>query len=446
MRLWACCRLHVLGVALAVCLAIGFTIQILGIPFQKRLPPRTEQVGRLFPWSALDRVAQPAARTCQPKLHLVFLKTHKTGSSTILNILHRLGERRNLTFALPTKYQFSYPNLFHSRRVKGYREAARQKYDILCHHMRFYLPEVKKVMPDDAFFFSILRNPVTMAESSFTYYKSVSSAFKKAPSLDAFINDPQMYYVPTEKSNHYARNLLWFDFGFDNNAPFSPAYAGAVVAAVDRAFQLILLTEHFDESLVLLKEALCWDLDEVVAFKLNFRSEESVRTLSLPEVAKLRAWNALDWYLYDHFNRTFWQKVDQFGRERMAEEVRLLQARRGHLMAECLNEGRPVEASHIRDESIKPLQFGQAKIFGWVLKRGLPPASRDMCIRMVTPELQYKDLLDAKQFPSLNVSDVPDIDRRALTNRSMLLMTDNKEVRDPALQQAFQAKDIMVVR
>lgn len=37
---------------------------------------------------------------------------------------------------------------------------------------------------------------------------------------------------------------------------------------------LVLIMEYFDESLVLLKRELCWDLDDVVYFKLNQRSQE----------------------------------------------------------------------------------------------------------------------------------------------------------------------------
>ena len=37
---------------------------------------------------------------------------------------------------------------------------------------------------------------------------------------------------------------------------------------------LVLITEYFDESLVLLKRELCWELDDVVYFKLNQRSKE----------------------------------------------------------------------------------------------------------------------------------------------------------------------------
>lgn len=44
---------------------------------------------------------------------IVFLKTHKTGGSTVQNILFRLGEREKATFAFPYyTYQFSYPERY----------------------------------------------------------------------------------------------------------------------------------------------------------------------------------------------------------------------------------------------------------------------------------------------------------------------------------------------
>ena len=40
--------------------------------------------------------------------------------------------------------------------------------------------QVEKVMPVDTFYFSIMRDPVALAESSYAYYKAVAPAFKKA--------------------------------------------------------------------------------------------------------------------------------------------------------------------------------------------------------------------------------------------------------------------------
>ncbi|XP_053121405.1 galactose-3-O-sulfotransferase 4 [Hemicordylus capensis] len=398
-----CCRLQVLWTALAVSVAIGFTIQLLGVSLQKRAslsrllptpwapPAEVQQVGEA------ERPPRPAL-LCQPRQHLVFLKTHKTGSSTIVNLLHRFGETRGLRFALPARYQFSYPNLFQARRVKGWHPRGRP-FDILCHHMRFNLLEVQKVMHPNSFYFSIVRDPVSLAESAFSYYQGVAPAFRRAGSLPEFLASPQRFFRPGERGNHYARNLLWFDFGLDLPRGPSPAPVKAALLGLQRTFHLVLLTEHMDESLVLLRSALCWSLDDVVAFRHNLRSPEAVRALQPGDAARLRAWNSLDWHLYVHFNRTFWARVEHFGRARMAQEVAALQKRRVELEQHCLQGGGPLEPGHIADERIRPFQFGQVPILGYALRPSLAPGDQALCQRMVTPELQYKDLLDAQQFP-----------------------------------------------
>ncbi|XP_063305739.1 galactose-3-O-sulfotransferase 4 [Pelobates fuscus] len=388
MRLLHLCRVHVLGLGVVGLMAVGLTIQLLGIHFLRKSPQNP---------SVLRPVSSTPSQTCLPKRHIVFLKTHKTAGSTILNILHRYGDRNGLIFAMPFKYQFSYPNLFHSRRVKGYSTPNRPSYDILCHHMRFNLPEVRKVMPSDSVYFTILRDPATMAESSFSYYRSVSSAFKKSPSFKAFIANPSKYYQPGERSNHYARNLLWFDLGFNPDASFTETLARAGARAVEGIFNLVLFAEHFDESMILLKEELCWELDDVVSFKLNIRA--AAKPLEHREIEKLRAWNSLDWYLYTYFNHTFWEKVKNFGTTRMDKEVKRLRERRQELAELCLASSEPVKAEDIKDDSIKPFQFGQDKIMGWAIRKDLRYNTRTRCLQMVTPELQYKDLLDTRQFP-----------------------------------------------
>ncbi|XP_075060985.1 galactose-3-O-sulfotransferase 2-like [Mixophyes fleayi] len=327
----------------------------------------------------------------------MFLKTHKTAGSTILNLLHRYGDRNRLNFALPFRHQFKYPNLFHSRSVKGFIASTRQQYDILCHHMRFHLPEVQKVMPSDSFYFTIIRDPAKMAESAFSYYRFVSSAFKRARQFKAFVSNPSRYYHQRARSNQFARNLLSFDLGYNPDAPFTEALAKAQVREVEKTFNLVLLTENFDESMILLKEELCWELDDVVTFKLNMRGASV--PLEQRDVDQLRAWNALDWYLYSHFNRTFWEKVESFGKVKMDNEVRKLRERRQQLSELCLERLVPVGAEDIKEELLKPYQAGQEKILGWAVRKNLPPYVRTDCVKMVTPELQYMELLDARQFP-----------------------------------------------
>ncbi|XP_060029371.1 galactose-3-O-sulfotransferase 4 isoform X2 [Erinaceus europaeus] len=433
LRLWGP---RSLGVALGVFMTIGFALQLCGGPFQRRLPG----LQLLQPWTSSP---QPASLSCPPRQHLVFLKTHKSGSSSVLNLLHRYGDRHGLRFALPARYQFGYPRPFQASRVKGYHpqdEGTPSSFHILCHHMRFNLKEVLRVMPSDSFFFSIVRDPAAMARSAFSYYRSTSPAFRKAPSLAAFLANPRAFYQPGARGDHYARNLLWFDFGLpippemrpqrgnlqppnppytpDPNALFQPAPTMAQghgqtsspasvsssfmqwsLAWLDSVFDLVLVSEYFDESLVLLADALCWELDDVVGFMHNAQAWGQPAEEDGQLAARARAWNSLDWTLYLHFNRSLWARAKQYGRGRLESAVAELRARREALAKHCLVGGKALDPQYITDRRFRPFQFGSGKVLGYVLRSGLSSQAQEECELLATPELQYKDKLDAKQFP-----------------------------------------------
>ncbi|KAM9359101.1 uncharacterized protein gal3st2 [Symphorus nematophorus] len=345
--------------------------------------------------------------TCHPKSHIVFLKTHKTASSTILNILYRYGESRNLTFALPLNKhsQLFYPFFFASHFVEGVNSRSVSKFHIMCNHMRFRKSEVAKVMPADSFYFSILRHPVSMMESIFIYYKSIP-AFHKTHSLDDFLDNSWRSYNSSVTNNHYAHNIMAFDFGFDNNVAFDAEdleeRASMAIAAIERDFHLILISEYFDESMILLKHALCWSLEDVVSFKLNSRSERTRHTLSPNTAEKIKRWNALDWRIYLHFNNTFWHKVDTLvGQEQMKREVSQLRELQAMLANTCLKDGGAVDPSQIKDAGLKPFQYGAAIIQGYNLNTHIDRQTKTKCQRFITPELQYTDRLYTQQFPEL---------------------------------------------
>lgn len=267
------------------------------------------------------------------------------------------------------------------------------------------MSQVTKVMPVDSFYFSILRHPVAMMESIFIYYKSIP-AFRKTHSLDDFLDNSSWNYNASASNNHYAHNILSFDFGFDNNvragAEDLEERASVAIAAIERDFHLILISEYFDESMVLLKHALCWSLDDVVSFKLNSRSERTRHPL-LPDTAeKIKRWNALDWRIYLNFNTTFWHKVDSLvGREQMKREVSQLRELQAKLANTCLKDGGAVDPSLIKDAELKPFQYGAAVIQGYNLNPHIDSQIRTKCQRLITPELQYTDHLYTQQFPEL---------------------------------------------
>ncbi|XP_074860687.1 galactose-3-O-sulfotransferase 2-like [Carettochelys insculpta] len=338
----------------------------------------------------------------QPQTNVMFLKTHKTASSTIMNILFRFAEKHNLPLALPAgqAYHLGYPHCFRAHVVEGFQSMG-QSYNIMCNHMRFNLPEVQKVMPNTTTYFSILRNPVSLMESSYTYNKDFTPAFRRSKDVNEFLASPWTYYNLSERINNvHARNYMWFDFGYDNNAVDAEDYIQRVIEEIEQTFQLLLLTEYFDESMVLLKETLGWDLDDVVYFKLNSRSQETVQSMSPESKEKVKEWCSLDWKLYQHFNRSFWRRMQEtIGLDKLSQEVNLLRRKQKELMELCLLDPEPIDKAKIKDKKLQPFQSGRANILGYNLKEGLSNETLRACLRLITPELQYMSYLYARQFP-----------------------------------------------
>ncbi|XP_008175659.4 galactose-3-O-sulfotransferase 2 [Chrysemys picta bellii] len=341
-------------------------------------------------------------RPSHPQTNAMFLKTHKTASSTIMNILFRFAEKHNLTLALPAgqNYHLGYPHHFMAQFVEGFKTMG-QSYNIMCNHMRFNLPEVRKVMPNTTTYFSILRNPVSLMESSYAYNKFFTPAFRRSKDVNEFMASPWTYYNMSEYTNNvHARNYMWFDFGYDNNAMDTEDYVQRVIAEIEQAFQLMLLTDYFDESMVLLKDTLGWELDDVVYFKLNSRSQDTIESMTPESKEKVKEWCSLDWKLYQHFNRTFWRRIQEtIGLEKLDQEVNLLRMRQKELMELCLLDPVPIDKTKIKDKKLQPFQSGRANILGYNLKEDMANETLRTCLRLITPELQYMSYLYARQFP-----------------------------------------------
>lgn len=271
----------------------------------------------------------------------------------------------------------------------------------MAHCLMSYIQQVRRVMPNDTFYFTILRNPIALLESSYVYYKHIP-AFRRSKNVNEFLSSPWSYYSLSEKDyNYHARNNMWFDLGYNNNAVYDEDYFWSTIQNIEQNFQLMLLADYFDESMILLKNTLCWDLDDVVYFKLNSRSLETVQKLTSQSQDLVKEWCALDWKLYKHFNDTFWKKIhEKIGLRALYKEVKLLQKRQKELMDLCLMEEEGIEGNKIKDRKLKPYQSGQAKILGFNLKDDLEKETLKICQKLILPELQYTAYLYSHQFPN----------------------------------------------
>ena len=123
------------------------------------------------PWLApcqplLDKVRllTPESQHCKPKTSLIFLKTHRTGSSTIQNAILRFGDKRNLTFAFPPKGNYFWSS---AEIPKDLFPVPRHRFDLFCFHTVMDKADLKKMMKPDAKWVTVMRDPRKVFESMY---------------------------------------------------------------------------------------------------------------------------------------------------------------------------------------------------------------------------------------------------------------------------------------
>lgn len=254
-------------------------------------------------------------------------------------------------------------------------------------------------MPNNTIYITIMREPGAMFESLFSYYNQYCDTFKRVPngSLDAFLDKPLSYYRPEEKDSMYARNTLTFDLGGNKDQPSADVvrYAKRFAAEVEYVFSLVMIAEYFDESLILLRHLLSWDLEDVLYIKQNMRMSSSRSNLSEAQLHKIREWNAIDATLYDHFNASLWRQLNKLGLACVAREVKLLRRAQEQMVRGCYGGSLPRlrSAAEITNKDFRPWQpSSKVTIVGYDIPVNVSKESgmaQDKCLKMIMPELQY---------------------------------------------------------
>ena len=65
------------------------------------------------------------------------------------------------------------------------------------------------------------------------------------------------------------RNQMLWDSGLAAAAMDNRTAVDNKIAEMDDTFGLVMIAERWDESVILLRDLLCWDYSDVINFKLN---------------------------------------------------------------------------------------------------------------------------------------------------------------------------------
>lgn len=328
---------------------------------------------------------------CSPVQNIIFVKTHKTASSTVQNLMYRYGTKHELTFALPKNNgnRFSYPAKFSESMVKP----IDRKINIITNHLRAS-DHLKKVIPD-AKKITIIRSIPSLYESSFGYFNNQVSAFKKAKTYENFAKTPEKFYDKGKNNNGwelFAKNHMAFDMGFDNTIDSSDEI-DKFIELMEVDYDLIIISDYFLESMVLLRKTFCWEWEDVFFFVTNARSDRLVQSKQTED--GIKSWNNFDNRIFNHFNTTFWTKVGAYAD--FETDKKILEAKLDELTEKCVLGEKvcpPNDANcQFHPNAGVKLKGFQLSDFG---------KNNELCKNMIEQELNFSKRIYKMQWPGWN--------------------------------------------
>ncbi|CAH1247902.1 GAL3ST1 [Branchiostoma lanceolatum] len=297
---------------------------------------------------------------CSIKRNFMFVKVHKAGGTTTTCIFQRFGYEHNLTFVLSViRTDVGWPNLL---RQEDFIPSADSTYNVLVDHTVYNRRLLKHLMPPDTMYISILRHPLAQLRSTFNWYALARKipGLKGADPVASFLQKARKLHVPYVKARSRTRepytltkNFMAFDLGFPLGLSDDQSYVDEFIQKISREIDLVLILEYFTESLVLLKRMMCWTFKDILynVVPKNLRKYKK-GTTSNATLQKHRQWSNVDYQLYDHFNATLWQKIEDEGDD-FVQEVHHFQKVLNETTIYCTNTIKKVPVSEINSTARK---------------------------------------------------------------------------------------------
>ncbi|KAH3713500.1 galactose-3-O-sulfotransferase 2-like isoform X1 [Dreissena polymorpha] len=284
---------------------------------------------------------------CTKQINVSFLKVHKAGSTTVMNIFLRFAISHNLNLVLPRNsrgYGFNY--LGYGKTVSSDRIVPlppNERYNILCNHVVYNKEKFREILPPNTSYIGIIREPVSHFISAATYYgfyKRLSINKTQGHVMGDFLRDPSAHAISTS----FVRNRMSFDFGIPDSEFENETFIGTYIKELDKDFALVLIMERFPESLVLMRRKLCWSTKDILYVPLNALRSKPEFQLTDEDIHRLRDWNGADFRLYDYFKIKFDQLVKQEGND-LQEEVKSFLEIKKTVAEFCFGESSDFNAS-----------------------------------------------------------------------------------------------------
>ncbi|XP_070567024.1 galactosylceramide sulfotransferase-like [Ptychodera flava] len=189
----------------------------------------------------------------------------------------------------------------------------------------------------NAKYITILRSPYTRIRSNF-FYSNKFEHLRNSPSE----SNPFLAYLQSlEPPDNIQQKCCEFREGNDLSNRLGVCATklellNANILQLDRELDMVLLNEYYDESLILLKKLMCWEFEDIVYYpqKVNKNRLPSITGKMKNIIDKIAI---ADMQLYNHFNKTFWEKVKNYDGDFEADLAKYRKIKK-RIIDECENE------------------------------------------------------------------------------------------------------------
>ncbi|XP_070538716.1 galactosylceramide sulfotransferase-like [Ptychodera flava] len=223
-------------------------------------------------------------------------------------------------------------------------------FNILTSHARYSRKEISQVIRPGAKYITIIRDPVANLESAFGYFQlaeKLGLTMYRRP-FNMFLRRLDEFSQLTFSRRPYIRNGQMYDLGLNAQQQTNISYVLLKIEEFSKEFNLVLIQEYYDESLVLLKNLLCWDFDDILYIPKGVRSKRLRYNYDKSFDKNIRQWSLADSILYDYFNKTLWRKIHALG-DQFYRDLEIFRRKQKEVFRTCVDVG-VIDTSDRREE------------------------------------------------------------------------------------------------
>ncbi|KAJ7388715.1 hypothetical protein OS493_035993 [Desmophyllum pertusum] len=126
-------------------------------------------------------------------------------------------------------------------------------------------------------------------------------------------------------------------------------------------------------------------MDDILFLKLNERQDEEKDTILTNDVREnIKRWNKADVLLFEYFNKSFWDKIENEG-ENFYKELATFRARKSEIKRAC-----------VTNETHLQTVYAAKRVKGYSIRSDLPKGLKTLCNKFTISENAYLAYLRGK--------------------------------------------------